>query len=330
MPESLVSVVVEGLTATVPAAEREAARRPPYPTPAAQAPARDRLLAELAALLPATGDGPRTVTRVRGAAVPHRSVVSSLNRPGRFDFSDAACALLAVGALTDADVDALDELLPHYSGIRRQQVLNRLAAGDLPAARDAADLMGDLSWVGHRDIGGALADRGDATEFFAGWKNYAASQDRNGMADLKRRLVTGVATSQGWQAAVAVTRDKRIGPAYARHAFDDFPTVEGLQEVLAGEAAGILSEMDECTVLAKAVRRAAGRNPTQDHPSLKGIVDRIIAVDPTTDKATMRWRDGELFGLWPAFGEQATLDRVRAAVRTPQYRRELKVLARDL
>jgi len=44
----------------------------------------------------------------------------------------------------------------------------------------------------------------------------------------------------------------------------------------------------------------------------------------------MRWRDGELFGLWPAFGEQATLDRVRAAVRTPQYRRELKVLARDL
>lgn len=44
----------------------------------------------------------------------------------------------------------------------------------------------------------------------------------------------------------------------------------------------------------------------------------------------MRWRDAELFDLWPAYGEQATLDRVRKAGRMPNYRRELMVLARDI
>jgi hypothetical protein len=88
--------------------------------------------------------------------------------------------------------------------------------------------------------------------------------------------------------------------------------------------------VDECGLLSRAVRAAAGHNPERDHPLLPGIVDRIIAVDPTTDKTTMRWRDAELYGLWPAYGEQATLDRVRAAVRTPQYRRDLKTLARNL
>jgi hypothetical protein len=44
----------------------------------------------------------------------------------------------------------------------------------------------------------------------------------------------------------------------------------------------------------------------------------------------LRWRDADLFVLWPAYGEQATRDRVRATVRTPRYRRELTVLARNL
>jgi hypothetical protein len=76
-------------------------------------------------------------------------------------------------------------------------------------------------------------------------------------------------------------------------------------------------------------RLVIGVAPSATTRSCGGIVDRIIAVDLATDKATMRWRDAELFALWPAYGEQATLDRVRAAARTPRYRRDLMVLARD-
>lgn len=263
--------------------------------------------------------GPPTVTRVKGTPIPYPSAVAALGR--RFDFADAACVLLAAGELDDADVEALAEFLPSYCGIRRQQVLNRLAVGDLAGARAAA-----TDSMAFRDIGAWLADRGDAAEFFGDWKRYEAGRDRHGMADLRRRLVAGVAANAGWRAALAVTGDKRIGPAFARYAFSFVTDLDELR----GAVAGVLSELDELSVLAGAVRQASGHNPVRDHPLLGEIVDRIIAVDPTTDKATMRWRDGELFGLWPAYGDQATLDRVRAAVRTPRYRRELTVLARDL
>ncbi|WP_280249313.1 hypothetical protein [Nocardia abscessus] len=78
------------------------------------------------------------------------------------------------------------------------------------------------------------------------------------------------------------------------------------------------------------IKIAVGWNPQDDHPMLGSVVDRLIAVDPVVDKATMRRRAGKLFGLWPAIGEQATLDRVRKTVLTPSYRRELTVLARNL
>jgi hypothetical protein len=328
MADAVADLVVEGLTAPVTEAESAAARTPPYPVPAARVVPRERLLGELTSRLPSEGDGPRTVTRIKGTPVPYRGVVSSLGRPGRFDFADAACALLAVGAL--ADLDALAAFLPSYSGARRQLVLNHLADGDLTGARAAADRIGDgLSWVGYRDIGAALADRGDTAAFFADWKRYAAGRDRHGIADLRRRLVSAVARDDGWRAALAVSADKRVGPDFARYAFHGMD-VDELRQVLAADAAGVLSDVDELTVLAAAVRTATGHNPERDHPLLAGIVDRIIAVDPATDKATMRWRDAELFGLWPAFGDRATLDRVRAAVRTPRYRRELTVLPRDL
>ena len=327
---TLTDLVAEGLTAPVTEAERDAARTPPYPVPAAQAGPRERLLSELTARVPEEGDGPATVTRIKGTPVAYRAEVASLGRPGRFDFADAACALLAVGALTDADVEALAGFLPPYSGVRRQQVLNRLADGDLPGARAAADRIGDgLSWVGYRDIGAALADQGETAEFFGDWKRYAAGRDRHGIAELRRRLVEGVARQDGWRAALTVAGDKRVGPDFARFAFVA-ESVEELRRAFAGDAEGVLSEVDELTVLTRAVRAASGHNPRRDHPLLAGIVDRIIAVDPASDKATMRWRDAELFGLWPAIGEQATLDRVRAAVRTPCYRRELTVLAREL
>ncbi|TQS46032.1 hypothetical protein [Cryptosporangium phraense] len=331
MAGPVLDVVVQGLTAPATAAEREAMASPPYPVPAAWAAPRDRLLRELGDRLPATGDGPPTVTRTLGAPRPFRDVVRSLGRPGPFRFADAACALLAAGALDDSDVDELVALLPGTCGIRRQQVLNRLTADDLEGALAAADrIPGDTGWAGHRDVAAVLADRGDAAGFFAGWKRYAAGQHRDGMAALKGRLVTGVARAQGWPEALAVTQDKRIGPGFASDAFSAFGAdVEGLSQVLAGEAAGVLPEIDELSVLVPALVAASGRDPERDHPLLAPILDRIVAVDPTTDKATMRARDHLLFSLWPAIGEHPTLDRVRKAVRTPSLRRELTRLPRE-
>ncbi|PSK86928.1 hypothetical protein CLV63_13345 [Murinocardiopsis flavida] len=219
-----------------------------------------------------------------------------------------------------------------YRGALGQLVLNRAQAGDLEGARAEADLIGAYSWTGYRDIAAVLADGGDVRGFFADWKRYAAVRSRDWMTDLKRRLVIGVARNEGWRAALAVTRDRRLGPQFARYSFSALPEddVEGLQRLLEGEAAGVLPEQDELSLLARAVRAATGDAPERDPPLLGAIVDRIVAVDPATDKDTMRWRDGELFALWPAYGEQATLDRVRKAVRTPYYKRELRRLARDV
>jgi hypothetical protein len=219
--------------------------------------------------------------------------------------------------------------LPPHSGFRRQLVRNSLAAGDLAAAARHAAAMGSNAWVGHREIGAAHATAGDAAAFFAGWKSYNAREARNRIADLKRTLVSAVAGRQGWQAALAVTKDKRIGPDFALYAFDAEADVDGLLALFGGDAAGVLTQADELVVLVRAVCAATPRNPDRDHPRLAEIVDRIITVEPST-KDTMRWRDGQLFRLWPAIGEQPTLDRVRKAVRTPSIKRELKVLARDL
>jgi hypothetical protein len=324
-------VVIEGLTAEVTRVEWEAANRPPYPTPPAEIGPRDRLLRELADGLPDGGDGPLTVTRILAAPRSYRETVRLLTPHGNFEFEDAACALFAIGALDDADVDALEPMLGDACAIRRQQVLNRLAADDVAGARAAADRTRPGSeYTGHRDIAAGFADRGDARGFFAGWKSYAATKDRHTMSRLKIRLVEGVARVYGWEAALAVTRDKRIGPTFARHAFSAFGAdVDGLRRVLDAQA-GVLSELDQLDVLAGAVVEASGRNPERDHPALGGIVDRIIAVDPTTDRATMRARDGLLFYLWPAYGDKVTLDRARKAVRTPNIRRELTRLPRDV
>lgn len=329
---SVADVLIAGLTAPVSDAESEAARRPPYLTPPSQAPLRGRLLRELTARLPDEGDGPPVITRILAGPRPYRSKVSLLAQSAGFDFSDAACALLAAGALDDADVSAVVGFLPSCSGFRRQLVLNRIAVGDLEGARAEADRVGEYRWTGYRDIAAVLADGGDVPGFLADWKRYSAGRSRDWMQDLKRRLVIGVAKNEGWRAALAVIGDKRIGATFARYAFSALPEgdVEGLQRLLEGKAAGVLSEKDELGLLVQAVCAATGKAPERDHPLLGAIVDRIIAVDPTTDKATMRWRDGKLVALWPAFGEQATLERVRSAVRTPVWKRELTELAREV
>ncbi|MFD6391697.1 hypothetical protein [Nocardia sp. NPDC060259] len=332
---SLKDKLVDGLTAPITDVEREAAHTPPYPIPAAVVPIRDRVLEELVSRLPSTGDGPPTVTRVLSWPRNYRIEVQMLGRShGLFDFADATCALIAVDALTSDEVDSIAPLLPESCGFRRQLVLNRIAAGDLAGARALATRIDDgYGWRAYRDIGFALADRGDVKGFFADWKRYAAGQDRAGMAVLKKHLVEGVARHQDWNAAVTVAADKRIGPTFVGHAFTGFvdaADVDGVWGVLTDAAKGLLSELDELALLAATIGKATPHNPERNHPLLDTVVDRLIAIDPTADKALMRGRDSELFGLWSAIGEQSTLDRVRKAVRTPGYKRELTTLPRDM
>ncbi|MCA2210910.1 hypothetical protein [Nocardia rosealba] len=332
---SLKDTLVAGLTLPISDVEREAARTPPYSIPAAVVPIRDRVLEELVSRLPSAGDEPPTVTRVLSRPRDYRFEVQMLACSQRlFEFADATCALIAVDALTSDEVDSIAPLLPESCGFRRQQVLNRIAAGDLAGARALATRIDDgYAWRAYRDIGFALADRGDVKGFFADWKRYAAGQDRAGMALLKEHLIAGVARHQDWNAAVTVAANKRIGPSFVCHAFTGFvdaADVDGLWEVLTGAAQGLLPELGELALLAATIRQATPHNPERNHPLLDTVVDRLIAIDPTADKAVMRGRDSELFALWPAIGEQSTLDRVRKAVRTPGYKRELTTLPREM
>ena len=59
------------------------------------------------------------------------------------------------------------------------------------------------------------------------------------MADLKATLVSAVARRQGYQAALAVSKEKRIGPDFARYAFDAEADVDGLLVLFSGAAAGV-------------------------------------------------------------------------------------------
>jgi hypothetical protein len=329
----IAEVILAGLEAPMTSEERDAWRTPPYRLPPSLVPLQQWLLTELGAHLPGDGDAGAAhqdvTTRVRSSPIELRSLARRLWRAESFDVADTACALLAAGVLHASAAERIAGRLPPYSGFRRQLVRNSLATGDLVSAGEHAAAMGPNAWVGYREIGAAHAAAGDAVAFFAGWKRYNAREARNHLAELKRTLVSAVAHRQGWPAALAVTNDRRIGPEFALYAFDAEADVDALLALFSGDAADVLTPTDELVVLARAVRAATPRNPEHDHPRLAEILDRILAVPPST-KDTTRWRDGQLFRLWPAIGEQSTLDRVRKAVRAPSIKRELQVLARDL
>ncbi|GAA3277645.1 hypothetical protein GCM10020218_026850 [Dactylosporangium vinaceum] len=327
---SLVDALIQGLTAPVSEAQRAAYAGPPYPTPPALVAPRASVLGELEARLPANGDGPMTVTRVLGPVQPYRLEVRSA-APAR-PVPVRRRRLRAARRRRPHRRRRRDAPAPPAALLR-----HRPPAGAEPARRRRR----------HRCPRGRRPDRG--RHRLEGPPRHRRRPRRPGRrrrvlrrlealctgegpprpGDLKRRLVEGVARATGWEAALTLTADKRLGPAFARHAFTAFGAdVDGLRRVLAG--VGALPELDQLALLAEAVRQAAGKDPASDHPYLPELVDRIIAVDPATDRATMRSRDWLLFSLWPAMGEQATLERARRAIRTPQYKRELHRLPRDV
>ena len=311
--------------------ERAAASSPPYPQPAALAPHRQRVLAELDALLPADGDGPVVATRALSETNSLRTELERMHR-APFKFEDAACVLLIAGAISIGEAEQIiPELTPVFAaGLRRAIVLRLLAEGDVQGATRAAAECGDRAYCAHRDIGAYFARRGEHEEFLSRMKSFGPGKDKVQLSSLKRDLVSGIAEREGWRAGVAVADDKRLTGEFRGSAF--FPIarsgdVEGLMAIFTDNP-DLLPELSQLGLLTTAMRAATPVPPTADHPLLAEIVDRIIAIDPKADKSTMQSRDGMLSSLWTSIGEQQTLDRVRAAIRTPLLKRGLKQLYR--
>lgn len=332
---ALSEIVRRALAAPIDGAEEQAWRNRPYRTPT---PWRELEAALGAVVQDAPGDVADRLT-VGGILVAPTRFGDAV-RQGRarsFRAGHAVVLLLAAGALDVDDVDALaagDVASGHTLAVwRRQLVLDALAAGDVDAATRAADAIGEHTFMGHRDIGAFHAARGDAPAFFASWSRYHAATERVGMSRLKQQLVRGVAERDGWAAALTVVGDRRMGPKYAAEAFEAWAAtgdVHGLFAVFDGDAAGVLAELDELGLLVTALVAAAPRSPDSDVDGLSEVYARLRAIDPSVDKATMRRRDFLLSRLWPAIGEVATLKAVRATIRTPALRSELKRLARDV
>jgi hypothetical protein len=315
--------------------EKGARRVPPYLIPAALLPHRDRIMRELRSRVEVDGDTPWVVTRM---LVNQRRLdsrfVDQLGR-GHFEFDDAACALVACAALS---VDEAREIIVSVptrgsDSLRRQIAMTLRDRGMLVEARLEADRIGEYSWSAHRDIGWKLAAEGDHEEFFRHWRKYEAGKQRHMMAQLKVALVRGVAEKCGWQAAVDLSlAEKRLGAGFTPVALSQAAETMSPEQLIVffgHDARGLLTEQGELNLLVGALVRAAPRNPTSEHPLLASTLDRIIAIDPLIDKATMRSRDGLLSRLWPAMAEEETLKKMRKALRTPSLKREFSVLPRN-
>jgi hypothetical protein len=332
----LPQVLTEALRYQYTEEERDASRRPPYPIASALRSHRDRVMRELRSHVTTDGDAPWVVTRILVHQI--RLDPRYVEQIGRdfFEFGDAACALVACDALSIDEARGIIASTPTFNGdsLRRQIAMTLRDRGRLDEARAEADRIGEYSWSAHRDIAWKLAVEGDHESFFAHWPKYAAGKERHKIARLKSTLVRGVAAKHGWKAAVdfALT-EKRLGAGFRGVGISqaaETMSPEELIEFLAHEAREMITELGELSLLVAALRRAAPRNPTSEHPLLSQIIDRIIAIDPLIDKATMRSRDSLLFSLWPVMAEVETLNRVRKGVRTPALKRELTRLPRDV
>lgn len=316
-------------------AERDAASRPPYPLPRLVERTRARILAELDPRVPAVPEETWVTVRIAASRQPFAAAVAGLHRRDGFRLADAMCVLLAGGVLSLADVDRFASVagVPSWSGLPRQVVHHHLAARCLDDADAAAAAMGDNAWRGYRDIALVLAERGDTDGVLGRWREVRPVKDRRSADRIRGALVRAVAERDGWRAALELTADARVGARFRPGAFGQFARagrVGQLQELFAGEAAGILDEHAELSLLTHAIRVDSEPFVLEDHPALAGVLDRIVAIDPTVDKATMRVRDNLLFTCWYGTGDEATLRRIRSSLRTPFLRHELSMLYRDL
>lgn len=333
---SLLDTALAALTFPWTGADEQAARRAPYPLPVGLLP----LVSDLVAALPAQRptDAALTVDHRRQRGHPRRLYSgggtdwSRVGHVGRLP--RVVLYLLADGVLGIEDGRRLVAACgdpAEAAALTEQLLLIHLQQGDLAAAAAAADALGTDAHRGWRDLGYHHADACQVEEFLALWPRYDVRRDRDELDDLVRTLVGNVARLRGWRSAVALcTTAPQIGPGHRVDAFArlrPWPpahTVEELLNLFAGEAAGVLTEVEELTCLVAAVRDETSEPPGADHPAVPLLLDRIVALGPQRSKPVVRTRDRLLADLRPAVGDEATLARLLRAVHAARLRVDLR------
>ncbi|MDR2007045.1 MAG: hypothetical protein LBP78_07380 [Acidaminococcales bacterium] len=345
--DELSALALEAIRTLPTDEERETAGRPPYPTPKCHLAFEKAARAARAARLEKGGDDPMCSTRLFEPAVRFSTAAAlELSRPEGIglDVSDMLCLLLAGGAVSVATAETAISgnafrLSTKY--LCRAGVYRLLVDGDEESAKAACDrpVMGCETWVNWRAVGEYYAMRADVKSFLSLWKKYSARQERFWMDTMRRALVEAVSKAQGWREAVKLTRRGEIGSKAHElgmiyvalspvAATGDTAALRKLFET--GECPAELSEIAKLWLLLDVLSVTTPHPPQFDPPELGEIIARIVAVDPTVSKQQSRNRDLLLMECWPLIGGKTTLERVRAAIRAPVYKRELKRLAKEL
>jgi hypothetical protein len=336
-----VEACVAALNAEWTPEERERHSRPPYPFPDRLVGQRDVIFAEIERR---RRDGatyqPCVLTTLDQWLQPWESIANQVeNRLAPTCFSTALTLLSGTGDMAASEFEDVIPRVPDditRNALRSQLIHLLLEAGEIGWAEQVSETMEpfygrDQRFLGHRRVALSFAQQGDAAAFFARWPRLAASQERHHMGELKRILVESVGRVHGWQQAIDVASDRRLGPTYRIYAFTslaDAGEVEQLCELFAAHE-GVLDELDELTALVSALATKATSTGIATQEPATAILHRIIAIEPSS-KAVVRRRDAMMLTLWPAYPDTDTLALARKSVRTPSIKRELTQLHPDI
>lgn len=259
------------------------------------------------------------------------------------DVPDLACLGYAVGLLGEADVDAILALLSPLwqGGLLRQRIYFQVRTGQVDEAHETADLLQD-PLRGHRDVGLHLARAGDHERFFQEWPRLDPRRATKELVELREELVQAVARRDGWRTALdLVDSHRRLGERYVFAALSAAPIApyDELTQLLAGGLGGRLAETERVRLLVDQLLREVpsvgyqdpadpASLPPDEDPRVAPLAERIGEL--TGDRQVVRVRDWQLVCLWPILDNPDTLRRVRALCRTPNLRRELSALPRDV
>lgn len=127
-----------------------------------------------------------------------------------------------------------------------------------------------------------------------------------------------------------VETHKRLGDKYivAALASAEIAPYDDLVQLLEGEFAGYVDESAKCSLLVDQLLRELPSYPEAEDPRVLPLAERIGQLD--VEFWVRRHRDNQLWRLWPLLADQASLTRIRALVRTPNIRRELAHLPREV
>ncbi|QFG68545.1 hypothetical protein [Ornithinimicrobium pratense] len=248
--------------------------------------------------------------------------------------ADLACLAYAVGLLQERDVDAiLEQLTPlQRGGLLRQRIAHQVSIGRLHEAHQtAASLTTPLR--GHRDVGLHLARAGDHARFFAEWPRLEPRRGTAELVELREELVRTVGRHQGWRAALElVDGHRRLGDRYVFAALSGGPVADydELGRHLDADLGSRLTQTQRTQLLVDQLLREVPPAVTSapEDPRVLPLAERVGKL--TGDRDVVRARDWQLVQLWPVVADEATLRRMRAMVRTPDLRRELTALRREL